>query len=187
MHHDAEIAGSGPVHDLTAGELPRWVPGLDEALEACAGAMVNVEVKNSPLEGGFDPGEAVALAVAATLSEPAPAHERWPAHVIVSSFWPDSLAAVRAAAPDVATGLLVHPSLDAGQAAERAAELGCVALHPFHSQATPGLVDLVHGRGMGVVVWTVNEPEDLSAAVDAGVDVVISDRVTLALEVLGRA
>ncbi|MGH9017440.1 MAG: glycerophosphodiester phosphodiesterase, partial [Acidimicrobiales bacterium] len=55
VHHDAEVPGVGAVHDLSAGELPDWIPSLEEALDVCAGAVVNVEVKNSPLEAGFDP------------------------------------------------------------------------------------------------------------------------------------
>jgi len=186
VHHDAEVAGAGPIHALRASELPTWVPGLDEALEICAGAVVNVEVKNSPLEPGYDPDETVAADVAtvlqATSARPGPGRAR----VILSSFWPASLAAVRATGTALATGLLVHPSLDPAQAAEQARALGCAALHPFHSQVTPALVDLVHAMGMSVVVWTVNEPDDLSAVAGAGVDAVISDRVTEARLALGR-
>src|SRR5471032_1443931 len=52
VHHDAEITGVGAIHSLRASELPPWVPGLDEALATCAGATVNVEVKNAPVEPG---------------------------------------------------------------------------------------------------------------------------------------
>jgi glycerophosphoryl diester phosphodiesterase len=186
VHHDVEIAGLGAIHDLPARQLPAWVPGLDDALETCAGATVNVEIKNAPVEPGFDPDETVAAAVVATLAASGRDRGRSPDHVIVSSFWPATLAAVRASGSAVATGLLVHPSLDAAQAAEQAVALGCVALHPFHSRATPDLVDLVHGLDMSVVVWTVNEPRDVAAAAAAGVDVVISDRVGDSLAALGR-
>jgi glycerophosphoryl diester phosphodiesterase len=37
-----------------------------------------------------------------------------------------------------------------------------------------------------VVAWTVNEPGEVAAMVAAGVDVVISDRVTDARQALGR-
>lgn len=186
VHHDVDIAGMGAVHDLRASELPAWVPGLDEALETCAGAAVNVEIKNAPVEPGFDPDETVAAEVAAALDASGGHRERSPAHLIVSSFWPAPLAAVRESGCAVATGLLVHPALDAIQAAEQALALGCVALHPFHSRATAALVDLVHGLGMSVVVWTVNEPQDVAAVAAAGVDAVISDRVTDSLGALGR-
>jgi len=174
--HDAEIPGTGAVHDRRADELPAWVPGLDEALETCAGAIVNVEVKNAPVEPGFDPPETVAAEVVAALAAAGPG--RGPAHVLVSSFWPANLAAVRQAGPEVATGLLVHPSFDAVTAAGQADALGCAALNPFHAQVTADLVDLVHGLGLSLVVWTVNEAEDLLAMDGAGVDVVITDLVT---------
>jgi glycerophosphoryl diester phosphodiesterase len=186
VHHDVEIAGVGAVHDLRADELPAWVPGLDEALETCAGATVNVEIKNSPVESGFDPDETVVAEVAATLDASGRHGGPSPGRVIVSSFWPASLAALRASGSGLPTGLLVHPSLDATQAAEQAVVLGCAALHPFHSRATAALVDLVHGLDMSVVVWTVNEPPEVAAVAAAGVDVVISDRVTDSLAALGR-
>jgi glycerophosphoryl diester phosphodiesterase len=186
VHHDVEIAGLGAIHDLRAGQLPDWVPGLDEALDTCAGAAVNVEIKNAPVEPGFDPHETVAAEVTAALAASGGGRGRSPEHLIVSSFWPATLAAVRASGSEVATGLLVHPSLDAALAAEQAVALGCVALHPFHSRATAALVGLVHGLGMSVVVWTVNEPPEVVAVAAAGVDVVISDRVSDSLAALGR-
>jgi len=186
VHHDAEIPGTGAIDDLRAADLPAWVPGLDQALETCAGALVNVEIKNAPVEPGFDPSERVAGQVVSALSALTAFPARAPAHVIVSSFWPATLAAVRQAGPDVALGLLVHPLFGAAQWAEEAAGLGCAALHPFQAQVTPELVDLVHDLGMAVITWTVNEPDELLAVAAAGVDGVISDRVTAAREALGR-
>jgi glycerophosphoryl diester phosphodiesterase len=186
VHHDAEIEGTGAIHALPAAELPPWVPGLDEALETWAGAAVNVEVKNAPVEAGFDPAETVAAEVVRTLAAFSATPGRGPGRVIVSSFWPATLAAVHGDDPRLATGLLVHPALDAAEAAERAVAIGCVALHPFHAQVTPALVDLVHGLGLGVATWTVNEAGEVAAVAAAGVDVVISDRVTDTLTALGR-
>ncbi len=182
VHHDAEIEGVGAIHTLARRNLPEWVPGLDEALETCSGATVNIEIKNAPIEPGFDPTETVAAEVVALVRA-----GRGPAQVIVSSFWPATLTAVRTAGPEVATGLLVHPSLDAVEAAGKAKTMGCVALHPFHSQVDAGLVDRVHDMAMGVLTWTVNEPHEVAAVVGAGVDGVISDRVTEARAVLDRS
>jgi glycerophosphoryl diester phosphodiesterase len=183
VHHDAEIPEVGAVHGLRRADLPSWIPTLDQALAACAGATVNVEVKNSPVEPGYDPTQSTAVDVAQRLDALADG-AFGPAHVIVSSFLPATIAAARAAAPNVATGLLVHPSLDAVTAARQAKELGCVALHPFHGQATPDLVALVHDMGMAVVVWTVNEGRDLLSMVEAEVDGLISDQVAEARSVL---
>jgi glycerophosphoryl diester phosphodiesterase len=186
VHHDAEIPGIGAIHDREAEDLPAWVPWLDQALEACAGSIVNVEIKNSPLEPGYDPGETLATEVAAVVATSMASAGPAPARIMVSSFWPVTLAAVIAADAGIATGLLVHPSLDALQSAEWASGLGCVALNPFHSQVTPELVERLHAMDLGVAVWTVNEPDDLRAMRAAGVDVVISDRVADARRALGR-
>ena len=93
VHHDAEIAGIGAIAGLRASEIPPWVPGLEEALTACAGAAVNVEVKNAPTEPGFDPEETAATEVVAVLAGTG-GGKAAPAHVIVSSFWPASLQAL---------------------------------------------------------------------------------------------
>jgi glycerophosphoryl diester phosphodiesterase len=173
---------SGPtIYALAGRELPDWVPGLEEALELCAGFAVNIEIKNAPVEPGFDPAETVAAEVVALVSA-----GPGPAQVIVSSFWPPTLTAVRATGSEVATGLLVHPALDAVGAAGQAQSIGCVALHPFHAQVDAGLVSRVHDMGMGVLTWTVNGPQEVAAVAAAGVDGVISDRVTEARAALGR-
>jgi len=183
VHHDAEVPGSGLIHEHRRDELPAWVPTLGPALAACAGAVVNVEIKNIPTDPGWDPAHQVARDVASVLVRGVGASEPWPAHVVVSSFWPDTLAAVGTAAP---LGLLVHPALDPLSALDTAAGLGCAALHPHHSQVSPELVGRAHGLGVAVATWTVNSPDDLDAVVEAGVDVVITDSVVDTLTHLGR-
>ena len=191
VHHDAAVEGSGPIHDRRRDELPDWVPTLADALTACHGALVNVEIKNLPTDAAFDQGHRVSADVAGLLSAGAAGRSRWPARVVVSSFWPDTLAALRAATTDVgqddgpALGLLVHPSLEAGPALETAVALGCAALHPHYRQVDGALVAKAHDLGLAVVTWTVNEVHDLDAVLGAGVDAVITDRVEETLAHLG--
>jgi glycerophosphoryl diester phosphodiesterase len=192
VHHDAEVPGMGLVHTSTRAALPEWVPTLEDALVACAGAAVNVEIKNLPTDPGWDPDHRVSAAVADCLRAGRQGGP-WPDRVVVSSFWPDTLAAVGAAAPPgagdgaepVALGLLVHPSLDPGDAFETALALGCDALHPFHGQVDATLVARVHDAGMAVVTWTVDEPAELEAVLRSGVDAVITDDVAGTLAHLG--
>ena len=181
--HDAEVPGVGPVHEHDRAGLPPWVPSLGDALAVCAGALVDVEIKNLPTEAAFDPDERVAGAVAALLADPVPGG---PAGVVVSSFWPGALAAVARARPELPLGLLVHPSLDTGAALAAAADLGCRALHPHWSRVDPSLVTEAHRRRLAVVAWTVNAPDELAAVVEAGVDVVVTDDVASVLARLGR-
>ena len=58
VHHDAEVAGAGPIHERRHDELPGWVPPLEEALAACDGSVVNVEIKNAPTEARLRPRRA---------------------------------------------------------------------------------------------------------------------------------
>jgi glycerophosphoryl diester phosphodiesterase len=185
VHHDAEVSGSGLIHECRRDQLPVWVPTLEEALAGCAGSMVNVEIKNVPTDPGYDPANRVSADVAALLGRGG-APGSWPAQVIVSSFWPDTLAAVATANGAVALGLLVHPALDVASALEVAADMGCATLNPHHSQVDAALVGRAHDRGLAVMTWTVNSPDEIDAAVEAGVDVVITDRVTDTLAHLGR-
>jgi len=193
VHHDPEVEGAGSLHLRTPDELPAWVPTLEEALAACAGALVDVEVKNLPTDPGYDPSGQVEREVAELLA-PALGGGRGevPAGVVVSSFWPESLAALRdrdvgrGSGGAVPLGLLVHPALDPVAALDVAAGLGCVAFHPHHSRADRDLVARAHDRGMAVVVWTVNTPAELAAVVGAGADVVVTDRVAGTLTELGR-
>jgi glycerophosphoryl diester phosphodiesterase len=90
VHHDPEIDGVGPVCGLRARDLPVGVPLLAEALEACAGMVVNIEVKNLPTEVAFDPDEHAVRAVVDLVESSGRTQS-----VIVSSFWSGALEAVR--------------------------------------------------------------------------------------------
>ncbi len=184
VHHDARVP-PGAIGELAAADLPVYVPTLAEALDRCAGAVVNVEIKNSPLEAGYDAHETIAADVALVLAA-AEASGAGPRLVVVSSFSPTSVQAMRLAAPQVAVGLLVHPSLDADGGVEVAAGLGCASFHPHVAQVTEALVARAHELGMAVMTWTVNEPVELTTVVSAGVDGVITDRVADVLGQLGR-
>jgi len=187
VHHDAEVPGVGLVHERRRDELPVWIPTLVDALVACSAAIVNVEIKNVPTDPGYDPANLVSAGVASVLARARAATDPWPSHVVVSSFWPDTLAPVGRAATGDALGLLVHPAFDPLSALETASDLACAALHPHHSHVNAELVGRAHELGIAVVTWTVNEPDDLDAVVEAGVDAVITDDVMNTLAHLGRA
>ncbi len=55
------------------------------------------------------------------------------------------------------------------------AHLGGKVWAPFHRDITPEDVDLAHDLGLIVNAWTVNTPEDIHAAINAGVDGLITD------------
>ena len=178
--HDPVVPGRGPVSELMATDLPDDMPLLVAALEACVGMSVNVEVKNLPNEPGFDPGDQLAREVADVVAALGPGRE-----VIVSSFWPPALVAVRNAQADVHTGLLYARAMAPDAAVEAAEENGCCALHPAADNVTDELVVTAHQSGLAVAAWTVNDPDWLAAARVLDVDTVITDEVALARSVLG--
>ena len=60
VHHDAEADRIGVLATRTLEEirgLRPEIPTLDEALDACAGSLVNIEVKNLPGDADYDPEE----------------------------------------------------------------------------------------------------------------------------------
>jgi glycerophosphoryl diester phosphodiesterase len=182
VHHDPEVAGVGPVHELHSDQLPARVARLDAVLGACAGLEVNIELKNLPGEAGFDPGEGMAREVAEMVA----ASGRQDS-VVVSSFWPGSLVAVHEVRPGLATGLLVASWFDPAACVPLALEHGCRALHPHHSLLDTPLMGAAVEAGLSVATWTVNDPTSVRLAADLGVDTLITDDVTLARSTLGRA
>ena len=97
-------------------ELPEHVPTLGDALDACAGAWVNIEIKNRPTEPDFDPDDHVAVEVLAHLAERGAG--RW----LISSFRLETIDRCRLVAPDVPTAWLtasIEPGddRDAGRSA----------------------------------------------------------------------
>jgi glycerophosphoryl diester phosphodiesterase len=51
----------------------------------------------------------------------------------------------------------------------------------------PSYVDKLHRRGHPTFTWTVDEPDDVAAAIAAGVDAIITNRPAFVLEQLGRS
>ncbi|MBD7917828.1 glycerophosphodiester phosphodiesterase [Cellulomonas sp. Sa3CUA2] len=96
--------------------------------------------------------------------------------VVVQSFSPGTVAALREADPDLRRGLLLEDV--PGDVLDVCAALDVVMANP-HGLAVlqdPSLVARLHGAGLRVAVWTLNEPAHWAAAVDLGVDEIITDR-----------
>ncbi|HUC38487.1 MAG TPA: glycerophosphodiester phosphodiesterase [Acidimicrobiales bacterium] len=184
VHHDPRVEGVGFVHEIPSAQLPPWVPTLSEALAACAGAAVNVEIKNSAGDPGHDPSESVVSEVLESLSECAAPGRGGPSELLLSSFSLATVGVLASCGTQVPYGLLVAPAASALEAAHEAASMGCSSLNPFHLQVSPSLVDRAHEMGLAVVTWTVDGPEQLRAVLAAGVDAIVSNDVSGALAVI---
>lgn len=175
VNHDPVIDGLGPVHELSTAELPAHVPLLGEALVACSGMVVNIEVKNLPMEPAFDPTDRCAREVVDRVVA-----DGLEASVIVSSFWGGALAAVRETGAGIRTGLLVIPSFDPDAAVAGAVDLGCSAVHLPVGLVSADSVSAAHAAGLAVAAWTVVDAVGLAAVLGARVDTVVTDDVAMA-------
>jgi glycerophosphoryl diester phosphodiesterase len=52
---------------------------------------------------------------------------------------------------------------------------GCAVWSPYFGDLTLEELRRAHELGLGVVVWTVNEPDEMGALIDMGVDGIITD------------
>jgi glycerophosphoryl diester phosphodiesterase len=168
------------VSALRVEELPSPVTLLADALDACAGLVVDIEIKNAPTEPGFDPAERAARALPAAI-----AAARSLRGVVVSSFATASLDAARDAArargDELRLGWLVAPDVNPSTVVEQAAARGYQCLHPFVSWVDPALVQRARRHSLALHVWTVNAADDLTSMFDLGVDALITDRPAEAL------
>ena len=181
VHHDAALPDGRPIASTPRRDLPEWLPDLEAALAACAGlALVNVELKASPLEPAFDPEHGPARAVAELLAGSHPP-------LLVSSFNLAALDVFHAAAPAIPTGWLTTTGFDQERAAADAAARGHTALNPPEAQVTQPLVDAVHGLGLRLVAWTVNDGARMAELAAMGVDVLVTDVPAAARDVLGQS
>lgn len=92
---------------------------------------------------------------------------------VVISFDAGVLLAMRRAAPMVMMGLLAERPTS--QTVVKAVEMGARQVLPKADAVTPELVVAAKGQGLGVVAWTVNEPEEMRALMATGVDGIITD------------
>jgi len=181
IHHDAEVAGVGLIPDTPVADLPPHVPLFAAVIEACDGMQMNVEVKNTPGDPGYDPSGSLARAVAAELVE----HRRLDG-VIVSSFDAPTIEAVRAAEPGLPVGWLLWVTADLDEAMAEALARRYQALHPHFVGVKADFVHRCHQAGLAVNVWTPNTDADLEAMLDLGVDTLITDRLSAALALVAR-
>ena len=166
VFHDPRL-GIRPIARLSYADVQRRVregeaPKLAEVLAAVAGrTMVDIELK----EDGYVP-EAMAL-----ITEVLP-----PLSFVVTSFHDAVLSQVRAAAPQVRTGLLLSPRLPPGRLAARVKRSGADFLAPHIALTRGGLIGWAAQRGLPVWTWTVNDPATRRALLfDPRVEAVITD------------
>jgi glycerophosphoryl diester phosphodiesterase len=190
LSHDPVIDGFGLLvehsFELLRAAVPR-IPTLEEAFDALAGMIVNVEVKCFPTEPDADPERLVVRGVA-EMVERRNLYEQ----VIVSSFELAAVDTARALDARIATAWLTS-RLATTTTIPIAAARGHAWLHPDRATmmaasadgpAVNAAVREAAAHGIRLDVWTVDEPDDIAALASAGVDAIITNVPDLALDVL---
>lgn len=170
---ERKTSGTGWIKDKTWEELKSITTGssenktglttLEEALESIpAGTLQNIEVKTARI---FD----IATAVSALKTVKRYKRQN---DVIISSFNPFTLLAVKLVAPDIRTGFIletmdyffmvnwIHPDF----------------IHPTAELVNKKLLKFARDRELGFNVWTVNNRGSIQHFLRQGVDGIITDR-----------
>lgn len=159
-------------------------PTLAEAYAAVPrDAIVNVELKvygdacTTPSTGANELARAAVSEVARLRAE-----ER----TIFSSFSPAAAAAVRRESNDYSALLLGYTASTDGSwplGVARALDLDLDAIHPAYRIPAEG-VHAAREADLQVNVWTVNRPDQMETAIDAGVTAIITDRPAVLVDTL---
>jgi glycerophosphoryl diester phosphodiesterase len=162
VHHDAEIAGFGPIGQLSLQEARQvrlrngeTLPLLGEILDLVGDREVWIEVKTLP-----EAHDARLFEV----MDRGPAAGRYAVH----SFDHRIVRRLGEARPSLRRGILLSAYLDDPVAAMRA--VGATTLWQEWQQVDRDLVNHVHDAGGSLIAWTVNEIGDLERLTRLGVD-----------------
>lgn len=103
--------------------------------------------------------------------------------VIVQSFDPAALQAVSRLAPELTLAALVDRRAEIATMLEAT---GAKILSPRYTEIDAAAVRDLQRRGLRVIPWTVNEPDEMRRLMGWGVDGIITDRPDRLLKLLGR-
>ena len=142
------------------------------------GVRLNLEIKNQPTDPDYDPGPGFATKILETVTASGLPRD----HVLIQSFWPPNLDVAEAAGYRTAFLTLANSS---NGSIEFAQGRGYEVVSPaWPIPDAPEYVKKAHAAGKQVVPYTFNTSEEIRAAVDAGVDAVISNDVIVAQRVI---
>ena len=185
VHHDAHLADGRVIRevssvDIAANEPTAHIPTLDQALDACAGMWVNVEIKNDEQEPDFDTTEWVADQTMALLDRRGEPH-RW----LISSFRIETVDRCRSIAPHVRTAWLTGPTPE--DVVELLTTRGHSALHPWVRMLSRDVIDRCHQAGIQVNTWTCDDPDRMRELIEWGIDGICTNVPDVALEILAAS
>lgn len=180
VHHDAELADGRVIVELERSDLPPSVCDLTDALDACEGMSINIEIKNWPADPDFDETELVARYVVGLVQERS-LRDR----VLISCFHYPTIQLIRELDPTIPTAFL-HILVDRSWAdlAADVAAAGHVALHPWDGLVDEDLMAAAKANALEVNVWTVDDPDRMAQLIALGVDGLCTNKPDLARSIV---
>ena len=194
IHHDLTLdrttTGKGFLKDCTLEELRRLdagshfgeafigerIPSLrDVFIEVGDKLLLNVELTNYGTPFDSLPEAVIGLVREFNLEQ----------RVLLSSFSPLALVKTRRLAPDIPLGLLIKDRQPFWLFAFLQWVSPHEALHPHLTVVSKELILQGHARGRNINVWTVNEPAEIRALEEMGVDGIITDAPDVARQIIG--
>ncbi len=162
--------------EITAADAGSWfsseykgekVPTLSDALDMINGhAVTVVEIK----------AQDIAEKVVRVIEKSNACDD-----VVVISFHPDNIYAVRQLKPQIPTGLLIsmdvsdNPRSQAIELAHRTVAVGASTLSVSHQMLSPEFVYVIHQRGINLWTWTIDDIARIQEVAEFGVDGITSN------------
>lgn len=158
--------------------VPRLADLVEWATMLNPDIILNIEIQNQPAAIDDDPTDRVVGRLVTELE--AEEAEVTIASALGSSFNLETIDRVKALKPSIRSAYLCGPRSDLQATTVRARARGHDAIHPRHALVMDGdvaryLVNVIHGTGLEVNVWTVNGPQRMLKMAAAGVDGIITD------------
>jgi glycerophosphoryl diester phosphodiesterase len=152
------------------------IPTLNEVFDLVGRhTYINVELTNYASPTDRLPEKVAGIVLKHNLTE----------RVMFSSFNPIALIRVRRALPQVPIGLLALPGRQGAWARSWiGAFLRYQSLNPSLEDVSEQVIDRTHRRGCSVLVYTVNQPEDMRYLFQIGTDGIFTDDPLTAKRVL---
>ncbi len=171
LSHDPELGGmlvaATPWErmaelDLGDGHAPVLLPDL---FERAPEVLLNIEIKNSPVDPDFDPDLAIVDQVSAICRR----------EDVISSFhWP-SVDRIRSLRPELTTGLLFEETIPPSDAIDHAQLVGHRAIVPHWPLVSEEVIASAHAAGLQVVTWTVDDLATAHRLAAWGIDAIITN------------
>lgn len=180
ISHDAHLPDGRFIVQYDYDDLPEWVPTLAEALEACNGVKVNIEVKNEPDDPDYDAEHQISDATVGLALAYRPADE-----LLVTSFNIDTVKRIQAVNGELSVGLVTgFDVMQVQMLMDHAVEAGMDAVIPYDRTVDRRFIERAHEAGLIVNTWTVNDPGRMRELIDIGIDGLITDTPDVAREIV---